>query len=105
MKNKHDDARRSELAIRLAVGALPGRVIRILLQEMGGVVIAGLVVGGGLAYGATRLVASQLYGLAPGDPLTLAASLGILVLATLAAAWLPARRASRLWPAVALRRE
>ena len=97
--------RRSELAIRLALGALPGRVIRMLLQEMGGLVIVGLVVGAGLAYGASRLIASQLYGLAPSDPLTLAASLGMLIVATLAAAWLPARRASRLDPTVALRRE
>jgi len=97
--------RRSEIGIRIAMGAQPRRVVKMILGETWTMVIAGLVFGGALAYGASRLIASQLYGLAPYDPATLTTAVAVLALVALLAAYLPARRASRLDPMVALRQE
>jgi ABC-type antimicrobial peptide transport system permease subunit len=77
----------------------------MILRETVGLVIAGLLLGGGLAYGATLLIHSRLYGVAPEDPLTLGLATGLLLLVALSAAYLPAQRASRLDPATALRQE
>jgi predicted permease len=95
--------RTGEIAIRIALGARPGRVVSMILRETFGLVAAGLAMGGGLAYGVSRLIDSRLYGVAPQDPLTLAAATGLLLLVALSAAYLPARRASRVDPMVALR--
>ncbi len=97
--------RRGEIAVRIAMGARPGGVVAMILRETAAVVIAGLAVGAGLAYAASRLVDSRLYGVAPQDPATMAVAAGLLVLVALGAAYLPARRASRLDPMAALRRE
>jgi predicted permease len=97
--------RRGEIAVRIALGAQPGRVVAMILHETIGLVMAGLALGAGLAYAASRLIDSRLYGVAPQDPLTLALAAGLLVLVTIGAAYLPARRASRLDPMAALRRE
>ena len=95
--------RTGEIAIRIALGAQSGRVISMILRETIGLVVAGLALGGGLAYAASRLIDSRLYGVAPQDPLTLASATGLLLLVALGAAYLPARRASRLEPMAALR--
>jgi predicted permease len=97
--------RRGEIAIRIALGAQRGRVVAMILRETSGLIIAGLALGAGLAYAASRLIDSQLYGVAPQDPLTLALAAGLLVLVALSASYLPARRASRLDPMAALRQE
>jgi ABC-type antimicrobial peptide transport system permease subunit len=97
--------RTREIAVRIALGAHPGQVISMILRETSGLVIIGLTVGAGLAYGASRLIRSRLYGVAPQDPLTLASATVLLLLVALSAAYLPARRASRLDPMAALRRE
>jgi ABC-type antimicrobial peptide transport system permease subunit len=97
--------RKGEIAIRIALGAQAGRVIAMILGETAGLVIIGLAAGAGLAYAASRLIASQLYGVAPEDPLTLTLAIGLLMLAALIAAYLPARRASKLDPMTALRQE
>jgi predicted permease len=97
--------RTGEIAMRIALGAQPGRVIAMILRETVGLVIAGLAVGSGLAYTGSRLIASQLYGVAPQDPLTLGLSAALLLLVALSAAYLPAHRASRLEPMAALRQE
>ena len=97
--------RTGEIAVRIALGSQPGRVIAMILRETMGLVIAGLAAGGGLAYAASRLIDSRLYGVAPQDPLTLALATGLLLLVALSAAYLPARRASRLDPMAALRQE
>ena len=95
--------RTGEIAIRIALGARPVRVITMILGETAGLVVGGLVVGGLLALAAARLLGSQLYGVYPRDPLTLLLALGVLVATSLAAAYLPALRASRLNPITALR--
>ena len=97
-------ARRTrEIAIRIALGARPGRVISMILGETLGLVVAGLFVGAGLAYVATRVIDSRLFGVAPQDPATLASAAGVLLFVALSAAYVPARRASKLHPIVALR--
>jgi predicted permease len=95
--------RTSEIAIRIALGAQTGRVIAMILRETIGVVAVGLGLGGALAFTASRLIDSRLYGVAPQDPLTLASSTALLVVVAIRAALLPARRASRLDPMAALR--
>jgi putative ABC transport system permease protein len=97
--------RRGEIAIRIALGAQPSRVISLLLRETMRVVAIGLVFGLGFAYLASRLIQNQLYGVAPQDPLTLASAVGILILVALTAAYLPAYGASKLDPMKTLRSE
>ncbi len=97
--------RRNEIAIRIALGARPARVVGMILGETSTLVIAGLLAGYGLAYGASRLIASRLFGVAPEDPATLAAAITLLTAVAFFAAYLPAQRASRLEPMAALRQE
>jgi predicted permease len=97
--------RTAEIAIRIALGAQTRRVISMVLRETSGLVVAGLVVGAGLAYAGTKVIDSQLYGVAPQDRPTLAAAAGLLLLVALSAAYFPARRASRVDPIVALRQQ
>ncbi len=75
----------------------------MILSETAVLVAMGLALGGGLAYLATQLIVSRLYGVAPQDPLTMALAIAVLLLVALGATYLPARRASRLDPIVALR--
>jgi ABC-type antimicrobial peptide transport system permease subunit len=95
--------RTGEIAIRIALGAQPGRVISMIFRESIGLVSSGLALGGGLAYVGSRLVGARLYGVAPQDPLTLAFATGLLLLVAHSAAYLPAQRASKLDPMAALR--
>jgi ABC-type antimicrobial peptide transport system permease subunit len=77
----------------------------MILCETTWLVAAGLAVGAGLAYAASRLIHSSLYGVAPEDPLTLLVAVGLLLLVAVSAAYVPARKASRLDPMAGLRRE
>jgi predicted permease len=102
----HAVARRtSELGVRLALGAPRARILWMVLRQSLSLVLLGLGAGLLLVLGAARLLASQLFGVAPTDPATIgSAALGLILVAT-AAAYLPAWRASRVDPLVALRSE
>ena len=97
--------RRQELAIRAAVGASPGRLVRLVMASSLVVTIAGLVVGTTLAVATGRGLAGLLYGVGPYDAATLATVSVVVALAALAASVVPARRAARLDPLTALRAE
>jgi predicted permease len=97
--------RRSEIAVRIALGAHPHRVISMILRETSGLVVTGLAIGAALAYAASHWINSRLYGITAQDPLTLAIAVLLLALVAFCAAYVPARGASRLDPTEALRRE
>jgi predicted permease len=97
--------RTNEIGVRKALGAQSSALIAMILRETGWLVLVGLVVGCAAAVGATRLIASRLYGLSPTDPVTLVTAIAGLALVAALAAWLPAWRASRVDPLVALRTE
>ncbi len=95
--------RRMELGIRLALGAAPRAVVRLVLARVGLLVGAGVVAGAAASLWLSRFVAPLLYGLQPRDPVTLLGAALTLAAVGALAAWLPARRASRIDPAVVLR--
>jgi ABC-type antimicrobial peptide transport system permease subunit len=97
--------RTNEIGIRIALGAQPGRVLRMILREASWLAVFGIVVGAGCALGVARFLASLLYGLKPNDPWTLAGAALLLLATALAAGWAPAWRASRVQPMEALRHE
>jgi putative ABC transport system permease protein len=95
--------RTGEIAIRIALGAQSGRVVFMILRETVALVFFGLILGGGVAFGGSRLIGSRLYGVAAQDPLTLMLATGLLLVVAFASAFLPARKASKLDPVAALR--
>jgi len=97
--------RRMEIGIRMALGATRACVVREVLSRVAFVVGSGVVVGAGASLWASQFVTALLYGLKSRDPLTLVAGVVVLVAVGLLAGWLPARRAARLDPMVALRCE
>jgi len=97
--------RKNEIGIRIALGAARERVIRMVIGEVGVVVVGGLCIGVLLALAATRLVASFLFGLSASDPATWIASAGVLLCVALLAGAAPAWRAARMNPMTALREE
>jgi predicted permease len=97
--------RTNEIGIRMALGAERRDIIWMVLKESLVLVAIGLAVGLPASRAAAQMIASQLYGLQPGDPLTLVASILLLTLVALLAGYLPARKASLVNPLVALRYE
>ncbi|HYL09462.1 MAG TPA: ABC transporter permease [Candidatus Acidoferrales bacterium] len=97
--------RTNEIGIRMALGAQRGDVVRMILREAGILLGIGLAAGTALSLLAAKTASSLLFGLKPRNPVTLAAAIAALAAVTLAASFLPARRASRLDPMVALRDE
>jgi ABC-type antimicrobial peptide transport system permease subunit len=97
-------ARRTrEIGIRMALGSTPGGVVRLVVGEGLGLTTAGLALGFVIAFGMGRGVASLLYEVNPFDPVVFAAAPLLLAVGALAACYLPARRAAKVDPVVALR--
>jgi len=97
--------RTNEIGIRMALGAERRLILTLVMREVVLLVIAGAAIGIPLAIAATRLVASALFGVSPTDPATFAMATVIMLAVAAAAGYLPARRASRVDPMVALRYE
>jgi predicted permease len=97
--------RTGEIGVRMALGAQRHNVIWLVLRETLGHVAAGIAVGIVAVLATARLVASLLYGVRPRDPATLLMAVFALAITAAVAAWLPARRATRLDPMTALRDE
>jgi len=94
-----------EIGIRIALGAQPAAVVRMVMRQGLGVIGIGIAVGAVLGFGAARLLAGALYGISPADPIAWAGAVAVCVTSGLLANAWPARRAARLDPSVALRTE
>jgi len=99
------EQRTHEIGIRAALGANRRDTLRLVLLQALRMTLAGVTVGIAASFGLTRLISAQLFGIKPSDPLTFIAGPLILVAVALAAACIPALRASRVDPIVALRHE
>jgi predicted permease len=97
--------RTREIGIRMALGAQPGNVLKLVLRQGIVLVIVGAVVGIGVALGVMRYLTSMLYDVHSNDPLTMIAVAVLLTIVALTACYIPARRAMRVDPMVALRYE
>jgi len=97
--------RRNEIGIRMALGADRRDVVRMVMREAGLLLIAVLGAGATLAVAAARTARTLLFGLGPGDPAPLAIAAGALAAVAALASYLPAQRAARLEPTIALREE
>ena len=97
--------RTGEIGIRMALGATRSGILWLVLKASFPLVLVGLGAGCFLALATTRLITSILYGVAPTNPVTLGASMLLLFLVAILAAWIPARRATKVDPMVALRYE
>jgi predicted permease len=97
--------RTAEMGIRIALGARGGQLVAMIVRQGILPVLLGLAAGIACALSVSRLIASQLYGVAPNDPLTIAAVATVLLTVAFGACWIPARRATRIDPLQALRFE
>lgn len=97
--------RTNEIGIRMALGAKPEQVRRMILRESTWVTAAGVAAGLGAALALARLVKSMLYGISAYDPLSLAGAVALLAAVGVAASWIPAARAAGVQPMEALRHE
>jgi len=97
--------RTNEIGIRMALGAKRAQIAGMVLRETLSLVFCGLAIGIPAAMGASRLIASELYGLKPGDPTTLLIACSVMTAVTFLASYLPARRAASVNPMQALRSE
>jgi predicted permease len=97
--------RTHEIGIRMALGAQRRDIVRIVLSQGGGMALVGIVLGLVASLALTRLMRTMLFGVSPTDALTFASVVVILLAVVLLACWIPARRAMRVDPMVALRYE
>src|SRR5437016_1795156 len=97
--------RTQEIGIRMAIGATPGDILKMVLRQGLGTVGIGLLAGLVAAFAGTRLLADLFYGVTPNDPVTYAAVAALLLAAVFLACWIPARRATAVSPVLALRFE
>src|SRR5438067_6377756 len=97
--------RTNEIGIRMALGARRADVVSLVMKESMTMVGVGVVIGLAGAFGASRFVATLLFGLAPTDPLTIGLAVSVMIVVSAFAGYLPARRAARVDPMVAIRYE
>ena len=97
--------RTREIGVRLAMGARREDVLHMILKRAGGLTGAGVCIGLVLAFALAHGVANLLYDVSPNDPAVFSAITAAVIAVALLASWLPARRASRIDPIVALRDE
>jgi ABC-type antimicrobial peptide transport system permease subunit len=99
------EQRTQEIGIRVALGARPGNVRRMVVLQAMRLVLAGIAIGMAAAFGLSRYIASLLFGVTPQDPGAFLIVPALLISVAVAAAWIPARRASLVDPIQALRSE
>jgi predicted permease len=97
--------RTREIGIRMALGARTGNVLRLIVGNALWLVVLGILLGGAGAFGLTRLMKSLLFGVVPTDVSTFIAVCGCLIVVAVLACYLPARRATKINPLLALRNE
>jgi ABC-type antimicrobial peptide transport system permease subunit len=95
--------RTSEIGVRMALGATRGNVLKLVLRGALALAILGVIAGLPLAFAGSRFVSNMLFGIRPTDPLTAGSAAVLLVFVALIAAYIPARRASKVDPLTALR--
>jgi len=97
--------RTQEFGVRIALGAQQENILKMVLVKGTRLLVVGILLGLSASYGLTRFLASQIWGVSTRDPWTFSAVAGLVVAVGLAACFLPARRATRVDPLVALRYE
>ncbi len=97
--------RTSEIGVRMAIGATPANVLRLIVTDGMRVVVVGIAAGVAVAVAGTRFIQVLLFGVTPSDPLTYAAVCAVLLVIAFVSSLLPARRAARVDPMTALRAE
>jgi hypothetical protein len=97
--------RTNEIGLRMALGAAPGRLLRMVLLEAYSLVLIGIGIGTAAVIAVSRLIRNMLFGLAPTDPTTIVLAVLTMAAITGCAAWLPALRAMRVDPMMALRHD
>ncbi|HEY4216807.1 MAG TPA: ABC transporter permease [Gemmatimonadaceae bacterium] len=95
--------REREIGVRIALGAQPSAVRRMIARDGVGLAAVGVAIGAGIAIGVTRFLQSLLYDVSPTDPVILGGTCVVLLFVALLASWIPARRAAALDPSAALR--
>jgi ABC-type antimicrobial peptide transport system permease subunit len=99
------EQRTQEIGIRMALGARAEQVARLIVSQVLTMTVVGLILGLAGALSAARLLATMLFGVKPGDLVTLGGTSFLLILAVLGASYPPVRKAARIDPVIALRRE
>jgi len=94
---------RREIAVRIAIGATPGRIVRAVVGRAIGLSVVGVAVGLSASVGTTRLLGSLLFGVSPVDPTVLTSVAGFIAAISIAASYVPARRAAQADPLTVLR--